>query len=541
MFKKKVKLEKQGFMQSVFILVFSQIIIKILGFFYKLYLTNKEGFGDKGNAIYGAVFSIYALLLTVSSAGVPSAISKIVSSKISNGDYRGAHRVFKIALMTFSLIGLIGTFLMYFGSSFIAKNILDIEEAEASLIMLSPSIFFVSIICTFRGYFNGRQMMKATANSQTIEQLFKTLFTIIIVELLFVFYKADTKLMTAGANLATTIATFLSFIYLFIYYKERRNEIGNEIIRGRIYKGVNYFKVIKNILFVSIPISLSSILISLNRNIDSSTIKRCLSKFLSKEEALLQYGILSGKVDNLITFPLSFNIAFSTTLVPTITYLYERKDYKGICEKVSLSILITILITLPCCIGFIVFAEPILKLLFPNASSGALMLKISSISIIFTALVQTINGALQGLGKLKEPIISLFIGVVIKFLLNITLIRIEGIGIYGAIFASIISHIISFSISFYILKKNISIKLSIIKYVVKPVFACIIMGITSYYIYVLLSRIIIGKMIIILTLLFAILIYIILIIILKIFTEKEILSIPMGDFLMKFLKFLKIY
>ena len=103
MLNKKNKIKKQSFMQSIFVLVFSQVIIKIFGLVYKWYLTNKEGFGDAGNAIYSAGFSIYALLLTISSTGVPNAVSKLVSECISNKDFRAAHRIFKIALITFGI------------------------------------------------------------------------------------------------------------------------------------------------------------------------------------------------------------------------------------------------------------------------------------------------------------------------------------------------------------------------------------------------------------------------------------------------------
>ena len=541
MLNKKNKIKKQSFMQSIFVLVFSQVIIKIFGLVYKWYLTNKEGFADKGNAIYSAGFSIYALLLTLSSIGVPTAVSKLVSEKISIYDYRGAHRIFKIALLTFSLFGLIGTFIMYFGSTFISKNILDIEEAKYSLMALSPSIFFVSVISVFRGYFNGRQTMKATANSQMIEQLFKTIFTIILVEILFVLSNVNTSLMAAGANLATSLATFISFIYICIYYKERRNEIGNEIVKSKVYKTVSIFKTIKNILYVSIPMSLSSILASLNRNIDSSTVKRQLSNFLSKEEALRQYGILSGKVDTLVTFPLSFNMAFATTLVPTITYLKQRNNYEEISKKILFSILITILICLPCSFILIVFSEPILYLLFPNASDGSLILKVSALSIVFTALLQTINGSLQGIGKLMIPNISLLIGVIIKFILNILLVRIKEIGIIGAVISTLVCHIVSFFISFIILKRNIKIKIDFIKFIIKPIIACFMMVFISYNSYILLNRIINEKLSIIISLLLAFIIYILLIICFKIFSLEEIFCLPAGEKIGKILKFLKIY
>ena len=127
---KKIKIQKESFIQGIIAIMFSQVIIKVSGLIYKLYLTNKEGFGDEGNAIYSSGFQIYALLLTLSSIGVPNAISKLVSEKLAKGDTKGAHRVFKVAFVTFALIGLCGTSILFFGAHYFANNLLRIPEAE---------------------------------------------------------------------------------------------------------------------------------------------------------------------------------------------------------------------------------------------------------------------------------------------------------------------------------------------------------------------------------------------------------------------------
>ena len=145
---------------------------------------------------------------------------------------------------------------------------------------------------------------------------------------------------------------------------------------------------------------------SLNKNIDSFTVVRSLKQFMTEDEALAQYGILGGKVDMLTSLPLSINVAFSTALVPAISAAKARKDKKTITEKTSFSLLISMLIGLPCTVGMFIFAGPILSLLFPNASAGEAILQISSLTIIFTILDQTINGALQGYGKLMVPTVA---------------------------------------------------------------------------------------------------------------------------------------
>ncbi len=539
--KKVYKEKKEGFMQGVLALMFSQILVKILGLVYTLYLTNRPGFGDKGNGICASGYQIYALLLTISSIGVPNAISKLISEKVAIGDNKGAHRIFKIAFATFSIIGLVGSLLLYLGAHTIAYNWLQIPEAEMTLVALSPAIFFVTIASVFRGYFNGRQKISVGARSQTLEQVFKTVLTIIIVEVVAILSNVSTEWMAAGANLASTLATFLGFGYLFLYYRSERKEIAEEIKNTKNYKYERVSTIIKKILMVSIPITLTAIMSSINKNVDSFTVVRNLKLFMPEDRATALYGILGGKVDTLTTLPLAINVAFSTALVPAISAAKARNDSKTITQKTSFSLLVSMLIGLPCTVGMFVFAQPILNLLFPNANDGALILQISSLTIIFTILDQTINGALQGYGKLMIPTFSLGMGVLTKLIINLTLVKNPNIGVYGAAIGSVACHMVAFTIAFTALRKYIKLDLTFSKFVVKPVLATTIMAIISYFIYLTLSGIIAERLATLIAIVIAVIIYVLLIAILKIFTKDEIQMMPAGDKILKFFEKVKIY
>lgn len=305
------------------------------------------------------------------------------------------------------MIGLVGSLMLFFGAGLIANVWLQIPEAEMTLVALSPAIFFVAISSVMRGYFNARQNIKATAKSQTIEQVFKTALTVILVEIVAIISHASTEWMAGGATLATTLATFAGFGYLYLFFKTKRREIAREIKSTVNYKYERVKTIIKKILLVSIPIALTAIMSSLNKNIDSFTVVRSLKEFLPEAEAITQYGILGGKVDTLTSLPLSINVAFSTALVPAIAAAKAKHDKKTITKRTSFSLLTSMLIGLPCTVGMFIFAGPILNLLFPNASAGETILQISSLTIIFTILDQTINGALQGYGKLMIPTLSM--------------------------------------------------------------------------------------------------------------------------------------
>ena len=531
-------------MQSVLVLMLSQVLVKILGLVYKLYLTNREGFGDKGNAIYSSGFQIYALFLTISSVGIPGAIAKLVSEHIAIGDYKGAHKIFKIALVTFGLISFLCSSILFLGANYIANNFLQIPEAELTLVALSPSIFLVAISCVIKGYFNGMENLKVTANAQTLEQFFKTVLSVILVEFIAVVSGTDTVVMAAGANLATTLATFLCFFYLYRYYRVMKKEISYEIKNSINYKPTRIRKTLKQILSVSIPMSMGAIIGTINKNVDSMTVVRGLKKFLSEEQAKIQYGILSGKVDTLVTLPMSFNMAFATALVPTISSAKATGDIETGKKRISFSLLITILIGLPCMALMIIFAEQILKLLFPNATSGSFIYQISSLSIIFIVLEQTISGALHGLGKMLIPAVALGTGSIIKIILNCYLVPINPNvfilgGTAGAAFATVVCHIISVSIEYKALKKEINLHLSPVKFVIKPIISTIIMSISSILLYKILILKINQKLCLILTLIIGIVVYLICILILKIFSKEEIFMIPFGKKIYNFISLKK--
>ena len=418
---------------------------------------------------------------------------------------------------------------------------------EGVLIALSPSIFFVAVSSVIRGYFNGMYNMKATSNSQMIEQFFKSLFTIVIVFILYLMVPAIgkienifnlseeniTSVMAAGANLASTIATAVGFVYLYLYYSKRKKEIWHDIrTEPKKYSVGTKRKLVKTILLLAIPMSLTALISAINKNIDTLTVIKGLKTVLSIRvppsmivtEATKLYGILSGKVDMLIGLPLSLNIAFATALVPAISERIVLKDVEGATKKIIFSLKISALIAFPCSIGLCILAEPILNLLFSNSNSieAILLLQLSSFTIIFSVLDQTVNGALQGIGKLFVPSITLAIGAVAKLMLN--LILIPRIGINGAAIGTIAFHAIALIIGILSLNKSIKLNLKRDKFILKIIFATLIMTIAIITVHRKIQ--LNSKLSTIVTIAIGGIIYLISIIVLKLFNKEECKNIP---------------
>lgn len=301
---------------------------------------------------------------------------------------------------------------------------------------------------------------------------------------------------------------------------------------------------------MSIPISLGSIISAINRIVDTATITRGIEIAFQNgipqtfgrlgaianptldelgKEAVRLAGILS-KSDTLLNLPISMNIAFATVLVPSISAALAKGEKKEASKFVSYSFLISLLIIFPCAIGFITLAKPIFMLLYPSFPYGYQLLQLSSIALIFIALNQTISGSLQGIGKVFVPATGLLIGCIAKFILNIVLIRQPSINIYGAPISSIACQVISFSYGFTILAKNISLKLSLKKYILKPLLCALIMGLVAKSLYEIIMFLTCSNIIAIFaSIIVAILVYFVLVFLFRVLTKDEVEMIPMGN------------
>ena len=453
--------------------MFSQFLIKIIGIFYKLYLTNKTGFGDNGNAILASGLQIYIIALTISSISLPNAISKLVSEKIAINDRNGAHRIFKISITFFGFISFIISFLVFTSSNYIANLYLHIPEAKLVIMALAPSIFVVSVISIIKGYFNGIEQMQYTAKAQSIEQLIKTIYTIILVEIIGRISKNNTGLMAAIAGGATSFASITTFIYLIKIYCKQKTVIWKQISKTN---KESIFKILKNIIIVAAPIAISSLLAVMTKTIDTVTIVKLTKNIVGEKQAIFEYGILTGKIEMLIALPYSFNIAFATALIPTVSKLFEQRDYETVYKRIKFSLLVSILIGLVCSSIMYTFSNEILMLLFPNASAGSEMLKIHSISILIVVITQTMSGILQGIGKATKEMLVLGMGLVCKIMLNY--IFLPRFGIVGAIYSTISTQIIVMIFSILYVKKYLHIKLEKKKFIINPIIAAIIMNIS---------------------------------------------------------------
>lgn len=542
----KEKKKKNTFAKNVLMLMFSQVLIKLLGLIYRLAITNVKGFGDVGNGYYSAGYQVYAVLLIISSQGIPGAVSKLVSNKVAKGKYNEAHRVFKVSMVVFGIIGFIASLLLLLSANFVSSKILNVPDVSYVLKVLSPAIFFVCVSAVIRGYFAGLGTMKASSISQALEQFFNCVLTITFV---YALIGKEPYIMAAGGNLSTTLAILISFSYLIVFYKKNIKEWREESDDVVITTKEENKKMAKMIIATAIPLTVGSVISVVTSFIDTVTVSNCIqiaysgilkSKMLLEKEAMRLTGILS-KVDTLVNLPLAVNLSFYSALIPEITAAISKKDFKSASKKISFSISSSLLILIPCAIGFIVLADPILKMLYPNASDGAHILQIAAVTMVFVGINHTIQGSLFGLGKMYTPALALLIGCVIKIGLNLVLITNPNINIYGAVISSFICQFVVFMIVYITMKRNIKVKFEPVKHIVKPLLAGLIMGVVIFFINYLFNGVIRNSILTIINIMIGAVVYLISVFALKILSKDEILMLPKGEKIYNLLVKLKFY
>lgn len=524
------KENKTSFLKNIAMLMFSQVVVKILGLLYRVVIVDAEGFGNTGNGYYSTGYQVYMVLLAISSIGIPNVISKLVSERVASGDYKAAHRIFKTALKMFAGFGFFLTLLLFFSADFIATVLLKASGVKYTLMVLAPALTFVAISAVLRGYFAGLGSMKASGSSQVIEQFFNCVLSIAFV---YACVGQDTAIMAAAGNLSTTCACAISFGYLAIFYRRRRGEIKSEIARQSVSSDTTAGKrLVKVILAVSIPITLSSLITTANSAIDILTVSNGIQKALgaTEEAAMELYGIMQ-KAEVITHLPLAVSGTLCAAIVPVISSASAKGAKDEVNQKISSAVLISSLLTFPCMGGIIVLASPILHLLYPSVPQGEYMLIMLSVTLPFSSLTYVLNGILYGIGKQRVPAASLAVGSLIKLILNLLLI--SKLSIYGAIIGTIVYQVFVFTVETLAVYKFVEIKLDYIKVFLKPIIATVLMSGAVYLVYKLLRMFMGNSVATIISICAGAIIYVCLILALKTLSREDVASLPAGGKLEK--------
>lgn len=540
----KAKKKSGGFIKQAAILAAASLLVRFLGFVYRLPLTNM--IGDQGNAIYAGGYYIYTFLLILSSAGLPAAISKLVSERIALKQYRNAHRVFHAALIISTVLGVFFAILLFLTAEKMAI-LVQSPDSYYAILTLCPTLVIVAVMSAFRGYFQGMHTMVPTAISQIIEQVFNAFFSVYLAWVFLSIHvpaglTKNIPLAAAGGTMGTGIGALAGLIVVVFAYCLIRKYLLWRARRCKQPYEESKRELIGKVLQTAWPIIAGTAVFSITNLIDMTMVMRILvNTGFTQNEAEVLYGQLSGKFVTLTTLPVTISTAIATAALPSIAASVKLKEKKQVRRKMALTYRVSMIISVPAAVGISALGPQILAMLFPNASDGGMLLTVGGISIIFLALCQTSTGILQGIGHIKVPVVGAILGAITKVILNFLLIRIPAINVLGAVLSTTGCYLVAGVFDVIMLSRLTGTKFDFMGSFLKPVIGSVAMAAGTIGSYQLFFQLIGSNTIAtLLAICVAIAVYGLVMLLIKGIVEEDLQAVPGGGKLTRILKKLRL-
>ena len=539
--------KQNSFFGGAAILAAGILIVKLIGMFYKIPLINI--IGEAGAADFNNAYNIYAVLLTVSTAGLPVAVSKLVSEANALDRRNQVRRTFRLALVLFLALGLVSFLVMFFRADALAGMMND-SKAAAGIRALAPAVVCVGCLAALRGYSQGHSNMAPTSVSQIIEALCK-----LVVGLGLAFWLVkqgkDPDVAAAGAITGVTVGTVVALAYMVLDFLLSR---GREDIRGTD-RPDSAGSILANILKIAVPITLSSSMVGIVTVIDSSLVQGQLQSALDLTEQASRtlYGNYSGAL-NIYNLPTSLMAAITASVIPAVSAALARRDRRGAARITGSALRITALLSFPMGVGLFVLGTPIIRLLFPklNVAVAGPLLSTLGIATPFVCMVLVCNSVLQAHGFINLPVIVMVLGGIVKIVNNYNLVG--AIGIAGAPVGNILCFGLALVLDLVVITRVIPNRPRLLPIFIKPAIASAIMGGAAWAVYGLLSRVLTAEQVneagqtirvvsrmgnalgIFLAIAVAGVVYLVLVVAIRAISKDDLALMPKGDKLARLLR-----
>lgn len=428
-------MKHSAFLRSAAVLSAGGIVAKGIGALYRIPLSNL--LGGYGIGLYQMAYPLFCLLLTFSSSGVPTALSRIVARETARGG--SGTETLKSAFKLFALVGLCGTALMCLFAPHMSKL-----QGDGGLLFcyfaLAPSVFFVSLIAVLRGWFQGKNDMTPTAVSEIAEQLFKAGFGLFFATR----FANEPQKAVAYALFSVTLSELFALTLLLLRLAGTPKT--RFLCARRVYGG--------EILFSALPVMAATMLLPLSQTVDSVVLVRLLG---GKADAVSLYGLFSGGALPLVSLPATLCYGLAAAAVPSVSRAVALGDAEEGKRRAVSALLFTLCLSVPCALGLFLFARPVVSLLYaslPAAEEAILvrLLKLVSLSAVTLAGVDTLAACLVGMGRAKRAALSMFLAVIFKFALQWALV--PRFSAEGAAIAANGCYLVAFFLDlFYTVKK----------------------------------------------------------------------------------------
>lgn len=529
--------KKQNFIQGAVILMIASLVVKVIGAFFQIPLQNMIG-GESSPAfgLFSAAYRIYTAMLVISTVGLPAALSKMVAEATACGREREVRRIVRVAAGIFVPVGVLATVVLFFGADTFAGWIKN-PDARLAVMAIAPSVAMVAILSVFRGYYQGRANMVPTAVSQVIEAMGK-----LFAGLGLAYYAKqlglDDPMVAALTVLGVTLGEVVAAGYMLVQagITRRRSEpvhLLSDAVRPTR-------ELAKTLLSLSIPITISSAVMSLTDLIDVALISARLQSpavGMTAEAATTAYGIYTGNAVNFFNLPQTLITALAVSVLPTIASARAAQNFTKVSKTMATAMRLTMIITLPAGAGFLLLSGPILRMFYSEGTVlGGQLMAILGFAVPAVALVAITNAVLQAFGRIDLPLISMFLGALVKIFGDYVLIGMPELNIAGAPISTAVCYWLIALINLFHIGRLSHALPPLGKTAGRPLAATVGMGAATYLCHTVLLRVldaapgtVMDKLVTLVSIAVAVVVYVVLLLLLHAVEREDVLLLPKGE------------
>lgn len=545
----KQRKRKSNFILQGGVLAVAGIIVRMIGLLRRIPLTNI--IGDDGNGYYSVAYEIYSIILLISSYSLPLAVSKLVSARVSKGQYKSANRMLKGALLFALVVGGASCFLVLAFAEVLAGKVMLEPMSTLALEVLAPTLLIVAVMGVYRGYFQGLRTMIPTAFSQVLEQVVLVAVSLSAASLMYRHGEKVAALLqneqyapaygAAGGTLGCGVGAFAALLFLLFVYQVHKHSFRRQMKKDTTRNIESYQYTFKILVLTIVPVVLSTAVYNVSGILDQYIYAHIMvSKSMEGVKTTI-WGVYTGKYKVLTNVPIALANAMSASVVPTLTAAMARGNYRQVKEKISMVIRVTMMITIPCAVGLSVLGRPIVQMMFSGETElAAKLLHVGAVSVVFYSLSTLTNGILQGINRMKIPVRNSLIALVLHLAALYIMMQYMDLGIYAVVYANILFSLIMCLLNGAAIRKYMRYRQEIWKTFCIPAVTSAVMGIIIFFLYKATESLLGNSVATLLAVIIGAVVYFILLILLKGISRRELADFPGGNLLVKIAKFLRI-
>ena len=538
----------KNFLVQGTILAAASIIAKVIGMVYRVPLTNI--LGDSGNSYYSTANEIYSIVLMISSFSIPLAVSRLMAERIGKGEYKNANKVFMCAMRFAVIAGAVMSLLTYAFAGLFTKYVMNFELARFGLRVIAPAILIFSITGTFRGYFQGFGSMEPTAVSQVIEQIVNAVVSVICAGILFRYgmtlaAKENNPLLgpawgAAGGTFGTVASVTVAMIFMMIMYLRSRGSFDRKMRRDTTNHRESSRQIYRLLIATILPIILSTLIYNISNVIDQGIFNAVLKgQGYVEEQYSIIWGIYTGKYRVLMNVVLSLASSLGPAIVPSMTIAIGSGNRRDAREKIAMAVRYTMIFSIPCAFGLAALGGPVITMLFHPQTGMPLSIGIMQAGapmIILYALSTLTTSVLQGLGRLRQPVINNAIALVIHLIALVVMLREFNLNIYAVIYANTLFALIVCILNAFAIGRAIGYRQEGYRTFFIPVVVSAIMAFAAYAVYSLFHLLFGVTISTIAGILAGVFVYAVGLVAFRGITAAEIASLPKGSVALRFFR-----